>query len=78
MISKETKFAIVGLGLMGGSYALGLTQAGYLVYGIDQKQEVIDYALSHQMINEGSIYPETLISQADVIILALYPKTMKT
>ena len=35
MITKETKITIVGLGLLGGSYAQGLSNAGYTVYGID-------------------------------------------
>lgn len=34
MISKDTTFVIVGLGLLGGSYAKGLKEAGYRVYGI--------------------------------------------
>lgn len=29
MISKDTTFVIVGLGLLGGSYAKGLKEAGY-------------------------------------------------
>ena len=28
MITKETRFLIVGLGLLGGSYAMGLKEAG--------------------------------------------------
>ena len=31
MISKNTRFLIVGLGLMGGSYAMGLKKEGYYV-----------------------------------------------
>ncbi len=77
MINKETTFAIVGLGLLGGSYALGLTQAGYHVYGIARREETLDYALSHKMIEKGSINPEEILKDADVIILALYPKQMK-
>lgn len=76
MLKKDTTFLIVGLGLLGGSYALALKQQGYKVLGIARRQETIDYALANQMIDEGSIEVEALASKADVIILGLYPKMM--
>ncbi|UKI49133.1 MAG: hypothetical protein L6U99_10185 [Clostridium sp.] len=36
---------IVGLGLIGGSYAKGLIKKGYEVYGIDTNKETRDFAL---------------------------------
>lgn len=76
MISKDTTFVIVGLGLLGGSYAKGLKEAGYRVYGIARRQETIDYALNHGLIDEGSIDPEAFLDQADVVIFGLYPHIM--
>lgn len=76
MISKDTTFVIVGLGLLGGSYAKGLKEAGYRVYGIARRQETIDYALNHRLIDEGSIDPEAFLDQADVVIFGLYPHIM--
>lgn len=76
MISKQTTFLIVGLGLLGGSYAKGLKEAGYHVMGLARRQETIDYALAHNFIDEGSIHIETLVHKADVIIFALYPQMM--
>lgn len=76
MISKDTTFVIVGLGLLGGSYAKGLKEAGYRVYGIGRRQETIDYALNHRLIDEGSIEPEAFLDQADVVIFGLYPHIM--
>ena len=76
MISKDTTFVIVGLGLLGGSYAKGLKEAGYRVYGIARRQETIDYALTHRLIDEGSIEPEAFLDQADVVIFGLYPHIM--
>ena len=35
MINKEAKFLIVGLGLIGGSIAMKLSELGYKVYAID-------------------------------------------
>ena len=76
MINKSTKFLIVGLGLLGGSYALGLKKEGYYVSAIARRKATIDYALKHNMIDEGSIEVGNLVSQADVIIFGLYPTTM--
>lgn len=78
MIHKDTRFLIVGLGLIGGSYAMGLKKHGYHVDAIDSNQDSIDYALLHHIIDEGSTFDITLIEQADIIISALYPETMIT
>ena len=76
MINKNTTFLIVGLGLLGGSYAKGLKEAGYPVLGLARRQETIDYALKHQFIDEGSIVVSDIVAKADVIIFALYPQLM--
>lgn len=76
MISKDTKFLIVGLGLIGGSYALGLKNEGYHVSAIAKREETIQYALDKKIIDCGSIEVEPLLPQADVIILGLYPTIM--
>ncbi len=74
-ISFNTKFLIVGLGLMGGSYAKGLKKAGYTVYALSDKQSAIDYALKNNIIDNGSAEVNSeLISAADIIIFALYPR----
>lgn len=76
MINKNTKFLVVGLGLLGGSYALGLKQEGYTVYGIARRQETINYALAHHIIDKGQIEVDELVSEADVVIFGLYPTAM--
>ena len=43
MIKKDTRFLIVGLGLIGGSYAMGLKRNGFHVDAIDINQLSIDY-----------------------------------
>ena len=45
---------IVGLGLIGGSYAMGLKKAGHKIYGVDVKQSTLDYALSHNKCDADS------------------------
>ena len=74
MISKDSKILIVGLGLIGGSYAEGLTDAGYEVGAIDKNIESIDYAISKKIIKHGMInVNRDYIEQFDIIIFALYP-----
>lgn len=73
-MNKDMNILIVGLGLLGGSYALALTKAGYRVNAITRSQKTVDYALSHGMIAEGTteIDPR-LIGEADLVVFALYP-----
>ena len=73
MISKDTKITIIGLGLLGGSYAQGLSEAGCQVTGIDIDPEAIQYAKEQGWITEGGTDPELVAS--GIVISALYPKT---
>ena len=73
MIKKDTRFLIVGLGLIGGSYAMGLKRNGFHVDAIDINQLSIDYAKEHDIIDEGSTFAIELIQNADFIISGLYP-----
>ena len=41
---------IVGLGLIGGSYAQKLSALGFEVGALARRQETLDYALAHGMI----------------------------
>ena len=75
LINKDYKILIVGLGLLGGSYAQGLTDVGFTVGAIDVNQESIDYALNQGIIQSGyTTVKEEYVSQFDLIIFALYPK----
>lgn len=73
-LSKQTEILIVGLGLLGGSYAMSLKKQGYKVSAITRSQKTIDYALENGLIDRGTteIAPE-LIGSADLIVFALYP-----
>ncbi len=74
-LSKDMNILIVGLGLLGGSYAEALKKKGYSVSAITRSQESIDYALENGLIDEGTIEidPE-IIKKADLLVFALYPK----
>ena len=76
-ISKNN-ILIVGLGLMGGSYAMGLKRLGFHIEAIDAKQESIDFALERGYIDQGYACPDEMaIRKADVIIFALYPGMLR-
>lgn len=77
-LDKNLDILIVGLGLMGGSYAMGLHNLGYKISAIDNNQESIDFALEHDYIDAGSAFvdPE-LIGKADLVVFALYPHVFK-
>lgn len=73
-LNKDMNILIVGLGLLGGSYAEALKKKGFTVNAITRSQSSIDYALENGLIDEGTIEidPE-LIGKADLLVFALYP-----
>lgn len=75
-MNKDLKFLIVGLGLMGGSYAYGLSKRGYHVNAIEINQLSIDYAVENKIIERGATFDIDMIQEADVILFGLYPTTM--
>ena len=75
MISKDKNILIVGLGLIGGSYARALTKQGYKVSAITRTQSSIDYAVKENIINNGfSFVDEDTVKNADIVVFALYPE----
>ena len=73
-LDKNKKILIIGLGLLGGSYAMALSKKGYHVSAITDLQSSVDYALSHGMIEKGYAYvDEETVEEADLLIFALYP-----
>lgn len=73
-LDKKTKILIVGLGLIGGSYAMALSKKGYDVRCITKEQKDIDYALEKGMISYGTTELDgELIASSKLIVFALYP-----
>ena len=65
---------IVGLGLIGGSYAQKLSVLGFEVGALARRQETLDYALAHGMIAHGQIeVTKEYVSRFDLVVFALYP-----
>lgn len=78
-MNKNDRFLIVGLGLLGGSYARGLTRAGFSqVYAIDTNPEAIRFARDKGYIADGATENfEELVRAADRVIFALYPTALE-
>lgn len=73
-IDKSSKILIVGLGLIGGSYAMALSRKGYSVTAISKEQKDIDYAMEKGIIRSGGItVDKETVGAADIIVFALYP-----
>ena len=74
IVDISKKILIVGLGLLGGSYAKALKRFGFRISAITKEQSAIDYAIKENIIDEGSTeIDERLIKDADLVIFALYP-----
>lgn len=70
----DSKILIVGLGLIGGSYAKALKRLGFTVNALDRDPDAIAYAVENGIIDEGYTQPDPeVIHRADAIIFALYP-----
>ena len=75
---SDKDFLIVGLGLIGGSYARALKRLGFHVEAIDTKESAIEYALENEIIDAGYSYVnEKCVSDAEIIIFALYPEVFR-
>lgn len=70
----KMNFCIVGLGLLGGSYAMALTEKGHTVTAVDVRGEAIDWARRRGIITEGATDGfEPLLERADAVVICLYP-----
>jgi prephenate dehydrogenase len=74
IVDVSKNILIVGLGLLGGSYAKALKRFGFHISAITLEQKDIDYALREGIIDDGSIeLDRNIIGKADIVIFALYP-----
>jgi len=70
------KVLIVGLGMIGGSYAEKLSALGFEVGALARRQEPLDFALQRGMIAHGQTeVTRDYVSQFDLVVSALYPKS---
>ena len=73
------KILLVGLGVIGGGYAMALKEAGYKeIYGVDKNQVTLEKAKKLGIIKEGFIDEDEIVSKVDLIVLAIYPDLVKS
>lgn len=74
VLTPDKKILVVGLGLIGGSYADALSYAGYEVGALDKRQSALDYALSKGLVRHGHTeVTREYVSCFDIVVFALYP-----
>lgn len=71
--TKDKIFTVVGLGVIGGSYAMALTKLGYTVYGVDCDGATVKKAVERGIVKEASKSCEKYLPMSDVVVIALYP-----
>jgi prephenate dehydrogenase len=67
---QDSKVAIIGLGLMGGSLALGLKGKCAALYGIDSQPATLELALDKKIVDSADSDPAKFLPQAELVILA--------
>ncbi len=66
----RSKIAILGLGLMGGSLALGLRGKCAALFGCDPHRATLKLALSQNIVDYADSDPANLLPEADLVILS--------
>ncbi|MCG2785360.1 MAG: prephenate dehydrogenase/arogenate dehydrogenase family protein [Anaerolineae bacterium] len=67
---KETRIAIIGLGLMGASLAQALRGHCAALFGVDSDLETVKKAANLDLVQAASVKMEEIIPQADLVIFA--------
>ncbi len=72
-ITRIGKLVIIGVGLIGGSFALALRQAGMVqhIIGIGRNQKNMHSALERGVIDETTMDYATALNDADLVFLAM-------
>lgn len=78
MEDLDFSVTIVGLGLIGGSYALALRELNVKkIYAIDTNKEALDKGEEMGIIDKGFTDPEVPLKESDLVIVCVYPKVVK-
>jgi prephenate dehydrogenase len=67
----DTRVAVIGLGLMGGSLARALSSRGARVLGFDRQWDYLSAALREGVVHEEILSDFEALGTADVVVLAL-------
>ena len=75
-MQKPLNIAIVGLGVIGGSFALALKkqkECPVYLMGIDHDPKTLNRALQEGAIDYGETSNQNILQKADLVIITLYP-----
>lgn len=76
-VGGDMVITIVGLGVIGGSYALSLREKYNEIYAIDVNEEYLEKAKNDIIIKDGASYLSEksfqIVSKSDILVLAIYP-----
>lgn len=76
---EDLTVTVVGLGVIGGSFAESLTNMGFrTIYGIDIDEDTLIKAKERGIITEGFIKTKEPLQKSDLVIVTLYPNLMKS
>ncbi|MBE6043861.1 MAG: prephenate dehydrogenase [Clostridium thermopalmarium] len=74
----DLNITIVGLGLIGGSYALALRELNpKKLYAVDIDEDTIKLGEERGIIDKGFLSPEIPLKESDLVIVCIYPKSIK-
>lgn len=72
---SNTNVTIVGLGLIGGSYAMALRSLSPKnLLGVDIDTKTVKAAEESGVVDKAYLQPELPLKEADLVIISLYPK----
>lgn len=75
MLEIDFNITIVGLGLIGGSYAMAIRDLyPKNLWGIDTDENVINIAMGKGIIDKGYLDPAEALKNSDLVIMCLYPQ----
>jgi len=66
----SSRIAVLGLGLMGGSFAAALRGHCASVIGMDRRGDAVRFALEHDLIDTGTTCVEDALPDVDITVLA--------
>ena len=76
---EDIAITVVGLGVVGGSFAEGLKKAGAgKVYGIDNNLETLKKAKKSGIVDEAFENGKIPLPETDLVIISLYPELLET
>ncbi len=76
---KNLCFAVIGLGVIGGSLAKALRRLGAgRIIGLDRDEATLQAAKEQGLLDEALSAPGPSLKAADVVICAIYPEAVRT